>query len=123
MPDESNEKDQSGISRRNVFGASLASLGVAAAAGSLWTRQANAAPPPDEKIEAIPTFKYDLEKQTHWGRAGWFGERKPRLPSSPSRRASRGFPCAWNRAPYASCIGIRWLPNGHTCWKAGAAPL
>jgi len=68
MPDESNEmKEQSGISRRNIFGAaSLASLGIAATAGSVWTRQAKAAPPPDEKIEAIPTFKYDLEKQTHW---------------------------------------------------------
>jgi oxalate decarboxylase len=68
MPDESNEtKEQSGISRRNIFGAaSLASMGIAAAAGSAWTRVANAAPEEKPKIEPIENFKYDLEKQTHW---------------------------------------------------------
>jgi len=71
MPDDPNEmKEQTGISRRNVFGAaSLASLGMAAA-GSTWSRVAKAAPPPEEKekgkIEPIENFKYDIEKQTHW---------------------------------------------------------
>ena len=38
-----------------------------AAAGSLWTRVANAAPEEEKpKIEPIDNFKYDLEKQTHW---------------------------------------------------------
>jgi len=71
-PKDAPEPAQEGISRRNIFGAaSLATAGLAAT--SLWTRQANAAPqqasatPPTEaKVEGIPTFKYDLEKQTHW---------------------------------------------------------
>jgi len=68
MPQEPKDSPESaGLSRRDVFGAaSLASAGIAAT--SLWTRQAKAAPPPEEKkaIEPIANFKYDLEKQTHW---------------------------------------------------------
>lgn len=68
MPDDSNDlTPPQGVSRRNLFGAaSLASLGVAAATTSVWTRTAKAAPPPEEKSTEIPNFKYDLEAQTHW---------------------------------------------------------
>ena len=74
MPEQPKDsREPAGLSRRNMFGAaSLATAGIAAT--SLWTRQANAAPPPEEeknegdkkKIEPIANFKYDLEKQTHW---------------------------------------------------------
>ncbi len=65
-------KPSAGLSRRKVFDAA-ALAGMGAAATSLWTRVAQAAPPQDQrsegekpKIEPIANFKYDLEKQTHW---------------------------------------------------------
>jgi oxalate decarboxylase len=35
-------------------------------AAGLAVGAAEAAPPPEEKVEPIPNFKYDIEAQTHW---------------------------------------------------------
>jgi oxalate decarboxylase len=55
----------SGFSRRKIF-ENIALGGLAASAAV-----ASEAEAPDEAVEALPTFKYDLEAQTHWvGDAG-----------------------------------------------------
>jgi oxalate decarboxylase len=68
MKDMISDRDQSGLTRRQLLGiATLAGVGLAAAA--VGVSETKAAPKPGEKYEPLENFKHDLE-----GSEGWVGE-------------------------------------------------
>jgi oxalate decarboxylase len=54
-----------GFSRRKIF-ENIALGGLAASAALASESTASAEPPAEEAVQPLPTFKYDLEAQTHW---------------------------------------------------------